>query len=75
MAMYQYACISGIDCGSLPNPANGVVSLSDTVFGSVATYSCNDGFTLEGETTRQCEVSGRWSGTPPSCKRENKSIV
>ena len=62
---------TGVDCGSLPNPGNGGVSLSGTVFGSVATYNCNDGFTLEGETTRQCESSGLWSGTPPTCKREN----
>ncbi len=41
-------------------------------FGTTATYSCNDGFFLEGNTVRNCEGDGSrrtglWDGTAPVC--------
>lgn len=33
----------------------------------MATYSCNNGYILEGENTRTCQDSGLWSGSEPSC--------
>ena len=41
-------------------------------FGNTATYSCSDGFSLEGSLTRTCGragsgVIGMWSGTAPIC--------
>ena len=57
------------DCGSLQDPQNGQVTLTGTVFGSTATYSCNTGFILVGERTRVCRASGEWSGKSPICQR------
>ena len=43
--------------------------------GSVATYTCNTGLGLVGQTTRVCEdtnggtvTTGTWSGSPPTCE-------
>ena len=59
-------------CSSLPLPANGGISYtSGNSIGSVATYSCNSGFTLEGSSTRTCIVIGgsstNWLGSAPNC--------
>ena len=59
-----------VDCGNLLAPSNGDVMVSTTEFGSTVTYSCNDGYTLEGVTTRTCLASGSWSGTAPTCTGE-----
>ena len=57
-----------VDCGSLGNPANGVVSVSDTTYNSMATYSCNPPHTLiMGDDKRTCQNSGVWSGIEPIC--------
>lgn len=67
---------------SLPN---GMISYDtdpdpppDTMFnvGTVATHSCDVGFSLVGDTTRTCmddpesEFLGMWSGNAPSCERK-----
>jgi hypothetical protein len=51
-----------VDCGSLGEPDNGRVMVSDTIFNAVATYSCEDGYALEGHATRICLADGSWSG-------------
>ena len=56
-------------CGSLPDPANGQVTLTGTTVGSEATYTCNPGYTLWGDQTRQCRSGGQWSGSEPTCER------
>ena len=56
-----------VDCGSLDNPGNGVVSFTATTYNSVATYSCNTGYTLTGDDMRTCQSSGVWSGSEPTC--------
>ena len=39
--------------------------------GSVAVYFCDDGYRLEGDSTRQCLSSGLWNGTTPLCTPES----
>jgi hypothetical protein len=56
-----------VDCGALMAPMNGNVGAASTTFGSLAVYSCNDGFTLIGSNMRECQASGTWSGTTPTC--------
>ncbi len=46
----------------------------DTVFQSLATYSCNKGFEISGDETRVCNVDGSWLGTMPSCKRKSQKL-
>ncbi len=42
---------------------------------TVATYRCNDGYILSGDTTRTCKSSGMWSGSEaPICEGESALI-
>ena len=66
--------IIAVDCGELRSPSNGVVDYEDTVFQSVATYSCNKGFEISGEETRICNEDGSWLGSMPSCKRKSLKL-
>ena len=56
-----------VDCGNLMNVTNGEVDFSTTYGGSVATYSCNEGYVLCGSENRTCQPNGSWSGSPPEC--------
>ena len=57
-----------VDCGQLPDPTNGLVTLTGAVLGSTATYSCDTGFNLVGSTLRTCQANGLWSGSAPTCE-------
>ena len=59
-----------MDCGTLTGPANGQVShAAGTTVGQTATYSCNTGYNLLGDSTRTCQAAGVWSGHAPTCHR------
>lgn len=62
--------LAAVSCSGLSAPANGQVLLSGTTFGSVATYTCNNGYSLVGSSTRSCQSNGQWSGDAPSCSRK-----
>ena len=58
-----------MNCGSLTDPANGSVNhTAGTTFGQTATYSCDIGYSLVGDSTRTCQASGEWNRSEPSCK-------
>jgi CUB/sushi domain-containing protein len=59
--------VIAVNCGNLTDISNGSVTFSETTFGSIATYSCDEGFGLQGSTERVCETIGQWSGSEPSC--------
>ena len=54
-------------CGPLPPPDNGNVDVPITTVGSVATYSCDNGFLVSGNSQRICQMDGFWSGSAPTC--------
>ena len=58
-----------LDCGSITSPEDGSVSYSNsnTLYESVATFSCNMGYTLSSTTTRTCQADSTWSNTDPVC--------
>ena len=57
-----------MDCGNLTDPANGQVALTaGKTFGENATYSCDTGYNLVGDSTRTCQATGEWSGSAPTC--------
>jgi len=69
--MYFYLCVllpsPAIDCGTLTDPANGMVDVSQgTTLNRMANYTCIGGYELIGERTRTCEAGG-WSGDAPTC--------
>ena len=61
---------TAVNCGSLTDPANGRVDhTAGTSLGQNATYSCNTGYNLVGDSTRTCQATGLWSGSEPTCQR------
>ena len=54
------------------NPTDGSVQYTGLTPGSVATYTCNDGYQAVGEVTRTCETDGTWTGDPPVCETGKK---
>ena len=59
-------------CELLLDPMNGAVNTTDTLEGTVAGYSCMQGYILSGDETRVCQrntntLLGVWSGTEPTC--------
>lgn len=71
------AFTAAITCPDIPDPLNGRIDffiddLCPFDYGTVATYSCDVGFGLEGAAVRVCEgdgssPNGAWSGSAPSC--------
>ena len=47
---------------------HGNTSTNGTVFQSVATYTCDNGYNLDGFQNRTCESNAMWSGDEPECK-------
>jgi len=60
--------LTAMDCSSLTDPSNGQVNhTAGTTFGENATYSCDTGYNLVGDSTRVCQATGNWSGSAPTC--------
>ena len=58
---------AAVTCPLLPVPVSGTIDLTDTTVGSVASYSCDDGYDLVGDMMRVCQSDGMWSGDDPQC--------
>ena len=57
-----------VDCGRLFDPEHGDVDISSgTVFNSIAMYSCDTGYMLDGVSTRVCVSEGIWIPEAPRC--------
>lgn len=51
-------------CDTPASPLNGLV----TDDGETAVYSCNQGYSMDGLSTRTCGTDGSaWSGSAPTC--------
>ena len=68
--MLHFVFFIAIDCGGLSAPSNGQISITATTIGSMATYSCDLGYTLNGNISRMCQSDGQWSSAQPSCVGE-----
>ena len=62
-------------CSPLVKIAYGAVTWKTLTPYSVATYSCDKGYELVGESTRTCSSSGIWGGKEPFCKQGNRTIL
>ena len=61
--------LTAVDCGNLTHPANGqVIHTAGTTFGQTATYSCNTGYNLVGDSIHTCQAGGSWSGSASTCQ-------
>ena len=69
MYMIVFSFLIVVDCGTLNAPANGQVShTAGTTFGQTATYSCDTGYNLVGDSNHTCRATGVWSGCAPTCQ-------
>ena len=81
MVAHTSAHTEPVTCEVLSQPGNGMISFTpgpnslSRGLGSVATYSCDPGYALVGQTTRTCEdtnggtvTTGTWSGAQPYCQ-------
>ena len=58
-----------MNCSTLTEPANGQISYTaGATFGQTASYSCNAGYNLVGDSNRICHATGVWSGSAPTCQ-------
>ncbi len=70
-----YISLIAVECPELAPIPNGAITYgpdmtADFDEGTVATHTCNDGFTLgAGSEFRTCLAGGRWSGFIPVCQR------
>ena len=64
------------DCGA-PEPSgpNGALSVGSTILGSIATYTCDIGHNLIGESVATCETDGEWSSGAPVCQRKPEGSI
>lgn len=58
-----------VDCGDPGTPANGRKIGDSYAVGGVVYYECIDGFTLSGDRSRMCRLDGIWTGSLPTCTR------
>ena len=71
MTKFNSISNSVVDCGPLVHPRNGRVNTdSGTTYNSVATYSCNEGYYLNGSASRTCMANMEWSPLAPTCDRK-----
>lgn len=67
--VYMHIHHAVANCGELLPLLNGSISAPSTVAGSVARYSCHDGYNLVGVSERSCQsINGEWSDESPSCE-------
>ncbi|GLH11061.1 Locomotion-related protein Hikaru genki [Gryllus bimaculatus] len=55
-------------CPAPPEIHGGYINISGQRAGSTATYNCQSGFILFGESVISCSLGGEWSGKAPVCK-------
>lgn len=66
--LYAVAFSTAKNCGALAVPLNGSIAGRETTFPNTVTFSCDEGFLLNGSTVRRCQADGSWSGADTSCE-------
>jgi len=74
IVLFSRTMHSVVGCDALGNPFNGQAVFIETVFGSQANYSCLEGYTLIGNSTRVCQADRQWSGNEPICEGLSNSL-
>ena len=69
--MMFYITLLVVICAD-PTPVNGrtrpaPLSKGLYSFGTNVTFSCNDGFTISGNLSSNCQANDTWSHQPPVC--------
>ncbi len=65
--MTYYVSLIVVDCGNPGVLIDGQETYFGTSYRQVATFICNDDFTMVGDGARRCEANGEWTGEIPTC--------
>nr|XP_033818197.1 P-selectin [Geotrypetes seraphini] len=61
-----------VQCEALTAPEKGLLNCSHPEvqfrYGSVCEFQCTGGWRLNGSSTLECDASGTWTSTPPTCE-------
>ncbi|XP_077308733.1 E-selectin-like isoform X2 [Lithobates pipiens] len=58
-----------VQCSSLLAPTNGQVECQNgSKYNSKCTFSCAEGFKMVGSSDLQCQISGNWTSSVPTCQ-------
>ncbi|KAK2504626.1 hypothetical protein MC885_001242, partial [Smutsia gigantea] len=62
-----------VTCGTISHPQNGSVSCSHSpagefTFTSSCSFTCEEGFVLQGPTQTECTAQGQWTQQAPTCE-------
>lgn len=61
---------TGVSCPRLVAPENGEMSALGFSYKDEATFSCLDGYIMNGTSSVTCQSDGEWDGKPPLCERK-----
>ena len=74
LILFDSLILHPVFCDDLPALENGMIEYDEQASprpeGTVATHSCNEGFSLDGVVERVCLETGQFSETPPTCERK-----
>ena len=74
MILFSTLITYPVFCDDLAALENGMIEYDEQASprpeGTVATHSCNEGFSLDGVVERVCLETGQFSETPPTCERK-----
>ena len=62
-------------CPALSDPLNGAVSMETDGSVTIATFTCNNGYRLTGDSTLTCNSNGTWNAPSPECGEYNQLAV
>lgn len=65
-----------VDCGKPQSIQQGDSNFVKTTYGSVVTYSCQDGYILNGQSAMKCDLQDGepfWNSVPPVCEIKCKT--
>ncbi|KAF4019587.1 hypothetical protein G4228_011363 [Cervus hanglu yarkandensis] len=57
-----------VKCSSPEDINHGTYILSGLTYLSTASYSCENGYSLQGPSVIECSASGSWDRAPPTCR-------
>lgn len=67
---------SVLHCPALYSPVNGELSCTSSFsYGSTCSFSCEEGFLLQGASEISCTKMAKWSQEPPHCEGNNQTLV
>ncbi|KAJ8277984.1 hypothetical protein GJAV_G00082450 [Gymnothorax javanicus] len=79
----QTPICTAVTCPSLEKPIGGHMVCSDSsnvsrhanIYGTNCSFTCGDGFDLEGSETLTCNIYGNWTEEVPVCQARPKSLL